>query len=194
MMNRLQKAGLAICLIGPMSVVQANQLSDTGLYLSAGVGQNWIQSGLPEENTTILKIAAGWQFNPYLALELGYNDLGEYPAPGSLYSDFDVTGATASVIAQFPLSDRLAVYGKAGNFWWSADSSFFFFSRSGGGNQLTMLEFNESDIVYGLGLSYELSQSLEIDLEYNAFDLEFSGWPNLNNKSSALTVSLKYEL
>ena len=57
-----------------------------------------------------------------------------------------------------------------------------------------MLEFNESDIVYGLGLSYELSQSLEIDLEYNAFDLEFSGWPNLNNRSSALTVSLKYEL
>ncbi|MDH7943728.1 outer membrane beta-barrel protein [Pseudohongiella sp. SYSU M77423] len=194
MMNRLQKAGLVICLVCPMSVVQADQLTDTGLYLSAGVGQNWIQSGLPEENTTVLKVAAGWQFNPYLALELGYKDLGEYPAPNSLYSDFDVTGATASIIAQFPLSERLAVYGKVGNFWWSADSSFFFFSRNGGENQLTILEFDESDIVYGLGVSYELSQQLEIDLEYNANDLEFSDWPGLNNKSSALTVSLKYEL
>jgi opacity protein-like surface antigen len=172
----------------------ADQVTDTGAYLSAGVGQNWIQSGIPEENTTVLRLAAGWQFNPYLGVELSYNDFGTFPGPTTAFTDFDMTGTSLSVIGQLPLSSTVALYGKAGQTWWRADSSFFFFSRNGGMNESGTLNFSESDPHLGVGISVEVTRNIELDLEYNFYQFEFSGYPMFDNDNSALVLAVKYEL
>lgn len=176
------------------NTAEADQNSDSGIYVSGGVGQNWIQSGLPEENTTVLKAAVGWQFSPYVGIELSYNDLGKFPGPSPAYTAFDLTGVAAVVTGHLPLSENIALFAKAGQIWWSADSSFFFFSRSGGMNSTRKLSFNESDALLGLGGSYELTEQLELELEYNYYQFDFSGSPRFNNKNSAMVLSLKWEL
>jgi len=186
-------------LVGLMSVIligsaTADQNTDSGLYLSGSLGRNWIQSGLPEESTTIFKVAAGWQFNPNISVELGYSDFGKYPGPTPAYTDFDLTGVSAALIAQLPISSSTALFGRLGQIWWEADSSFFFFNRSGGSNQTGTLNFSESDIVLGLGVSFEMTQEVELELEYNHYDFGFGNQPNFNNDSAALVFSIKYEL
>ncbi len=172
----------------------ADQNSDSGLYLSGSAGKNWIQSGLPEESTTVLKAAVGWQLSHHLGIELSYNDLGKFPGPTPAYTDFDLTGVTAEVIGYLPLSENIALFAKAGQIWWSADSSFFFFSRSTGMNSTGKLSFSESDALLGLGASYELSEQLELELEYNYYQFDFPGSSQFNNKNSAMVLSLKWEL
>ncbi|MDO8273712.1 MAG: outer membrane beta-barrel protein [Gammaproteobacteria bacterium] len=177
-----------------VNTAEADQNSDSGIYVSGGVGQNWIQSGLPEESTTVLKAAVGWQFSPYVGVELSYNDLGKFPGPTRTYTDFDLTGVSAAVTGHLPLSENIALFAKAGQIWWSADSSFFFFNRSGGMNRTGTLSFSESDALMGLGASYELSEQLELELEYNYYKFDFPGSSNFNNRNSAMVLSLKWEL
>lgn len=172
----------------------ADQNSDSGLYVSGSVGQNRIQSGLPEESTTVLKAAVGWQFSPHLGIELSYDDLGEFPGPAPAYTDFDLTGVTAAVTGHLPISENIALFATAGQIWWSADSSFFFFSRSTGMNSTGKLSFSESDALMGLGASYELSEQLELELEYNYYQFDFPDSSQFNNKTSAMVLSLKWEL
>lgn len=176
------------------NTAEADQNSDSGIYVSGSAGKNWIQSGLPEESTTVLKAAVGWQLSPHLGIELSYDDLGKFPAPTSVYTDFDLTGASAVVTGHLPLSENIALFAKAGQIWWSADSSFFFFSRSTGMNSTGKLSFSESDALMGLGASYELSEQLELELEYNYYQFDFPDSSQFNNKTSAMVLSLKWEL
>lgn len=194
---RLRKTGLTLLVLAAIGQVQADQYSDTGFYLSAGAGRSWIQSGLPDESTAYLKAAGGWQLTPLFAVELGLHHFAEMPGPTPAYADFDLDGTSIAVIGQLPLSSELAVFAKAGSMWWSAESSFFFFNRSGGPNQTGTLDFNESDLFLGLGLSYEIMEPLELNLEYNRYDFDFPSVPihsSFDNDNSAFVLSLKWEL
>ncbi|MES3007034.1 MAG: outer membrane beta-barrel protein [Pseudomonadota bacterium] len=188
----LVSSALTVLLLA--NTATADQNSDSGIYVSGSVGQNWIQSGLPEENTAVLKAAVGWQLNPYLGIELSYDDLGEFPGPTPAYTAFDLAGVTAAVTGHLPLSENIALFAKAGQIWWSADSSFFFFNRSTGRNETGTLSFSESDALVGLGASYELSEQLELELEYNYYQFDFPGASLFNSENSALVLSLKWEL
>ncbi|HDZ08291.1 outer membrane beta-barrel protein [Pseudohongiella sp.] len=184
----------SLAILSALNTAEADQNSDSGIYVSGSLGQNWIQSGIPEESTTILKAAVGWQFNPNIGVELSYNDFGEFPGPTPVFSNFDLTGVAVAAIGYLPISESVALFAKAGQVWWSADSSFFFFGRNSGINQTGTLSFSESDTMLGIGASYELTQQLELDLEYNYYKFNFSDYPNFTNKNSAIVLSLKREL
>lgn len=175
------------------NTAEADQNSDSGIYVSGSIGLNWIQSGIPEENTTILKAAAGWQFSSNIGIELSYNDFGKFPGPTPAYTDFDLTGIAIAAIGHLPISTNIGLFAKAGQIWWSADSSFFFFGRSAGTSETGTLNFNESDTLLGFGASYELTEQLELELEYNYYEFDFPGHSIFNNKNSAMVLSLKWE-
>ncbi len=177
-----------------LHTAQADQNLDSGFFISGGIGQNWIQSGIPEENTTVLKAAIGWQFNSTVGIELSYNDFGQFPGPTPAFTDFDMAGVAAAVIGTLPVSEAFALFAKAGQIWWSADSSFFFFGRNSGINETGTLSFSESDTFLGAGASYELSDQLELELEYNYYRFDFPDYSSFNNKNSAVLLSLKWEM
>lgn len=177
-----------------LSPAWADQGSDSGAYISGGIGANKVRSGIPEQNTRAFRLSAGWQFNPNFAIELAYDDYGDFPGPTPAFSDFDLRGTSIALVGQLPVSSTWALYAKAGQSWWSADSSYFFFGRNSGINQTGILEFSEADIFYGVGASYELSEAIALELEYNAYDFEFPSHSTFNHKSAALLLSVKYEL
>lgn len=192
----IKQITFSVCLLGAtcLHVAEADQNHDSGVYLSVGIGQNRIQSGIPKGTTTLLKAAVGWQFSPFVGVELSYNDFGQFPGPTPAFTDFDMTGVSAAVIGTLPVSERLALYAKAGQVWWSTDSSFFFFGRNAGVNESGTLSFSEADVLLGVGASYELSDQLELELEYNYHEFNFSDYSAFNNTSSALLLSLKLDL
>lgn len=187
---------LVFILVGTLILhtAEADQNLDSGIYISGGIGQNWIQSGIPKENTTLLRAAVGWQFTQIIGIELSYNDLGKFPGPTPAFTDFDLTGVAVAVTGNLPISKRTALFAKVGQMWWSAESSFFFFGRNTGINESGILSFSESDVLLGLGASYELSERLELELEYNYYKFNFRDNSLFNNKNSAMLISLKWEL
>src|SRR5438128_1253798 len=72
-------------------------------YLGVGIGQGHlnkngtdltgINNAQVDDNETTYTIRAGWRFHPYLALELGYYDLGKYSFHGRPFgTTLDVDG------------------------------------------------------------------------------------------------------
>lgn len=60
-------------------------------------------------------VFGGYQFNPYLAVEVSTRDLGEYTArgPGFVYSE-EFTATTIGAVGFLPLGSGFSVYGRVG--------------------------------------------------------------------------------
>lgn len=96
---------------------------DTGLYLGGAVGASKFKdscNGAPagiscDDNDVAWKAFAGWQFNRYIGIEGGYVDLGRAKAsvPGVVLTA-KARGVELVAVGSVPLSDRFALYGKAG--------------------------------------------------------------------------------
>jgi len=100
-------------------------------YIGAGVGQGHLGvsgtdlTGLDnaqvDDKQTTYTIRTGWRFTPYMALELGYYDLGKYAFHGSpvgLPVDIDGEARAKSVglslVGTVPLNMWWDVYGRIG--------------------------------------------------------------------------------
>jgi OOP family OmpA-OmpF porin len=99
-------------------------------YFGAGVGQGHLGvngtdlTGLDnaqvDDKETTYTIRAGWRFNPYMALELGYYDLGKYKFHGrTVAGTLDVDGEARaksiglSFVGIVPI-DNFDLYGRIG--------------------------------------------------------------------------------
>lgn len=185
---------IAFTLVLTTGVASADQRTDTGFYLAGGVGHAQIdsESGFAgEETTTAPRIAAGWQLTPSLGIEAGYYDFKDY-AEYSI-STVDISGLSLAVVAQLPLSPRFALFAKVGQIWWGSDFTVQSCSHLGGCFAKDV-NLDERDNLLGLGLSYELSDRLELELEYDYFDFKFTRDFNmLNNDVSFTSLSLVFE-
>ncbi len=171
----------------------ADQRTDSGFYISGGIGAAQIEPGsfLDDETNTIPRVAFGWQLNPYLGAELGYFDFGEM---SGLIGDTppDASGISLAVRGQLPVSSKLALFAKAGQIWWGSDFTITtcrFIECS-----VREINFDDRDAMLGVGLSYELTDRLEIELEYDYFDFKFArDFRQFNNETSVTSLVLTFE-
>lgn len=106
---------------------------------------------------------------------------------------FHISGLSLAVVAQLPLSPRFALFAKVGQIWWGSDFTVQSCSHLGGCFAKDV-NLDERDNLLGLGLSYELSDRLELELEYDYFDFKFTRDFNmLNNDVSFTSLSLVFE-
>ena len=171
-----------------LAVAHAAAADDSGWYVGAGVGvadtANNVHLGVPdvpllsgkaEDNDTTWGLAAGYRFNPYLAFELGYVDLGELEADvadATAVTDaraslgFSADGVTFAMIGTFPLA-KWELYLKAGVFF---SSPVLEYSGSVSGDDFAARITNDSsDPLYGIGVRYALSEHLQIHLDSTYF-------------------------
>ena len=93
------------------------------------------ESSLDEKDTSF-GVVAGYRFNSYFGLEVGYVDLGaaEYSAEGVINvggptlgfeadASFEASGPTASVVGVLPVSGAFDLYGKGGIFFSSGSAT-----------------------------------------------------------------------
>ena len=81
-----------------------------GFYGGLDVGMNKIDN--IDGSKAGLGTFLGYSFNQYVALEVGYRQLGEWDINGGT---FKVTETHESVVGSYPLNPQFGIYGRLGN-------------------------------------------------------------------------------
>lgn len=122
------------------------------------------------------KLYAGYQLLPYLAIEGGYFDLGDFnfqadTIPMSLYGgETSVQGINLALIGTLPLTDQLSALAKLGLTYNDSDTRF---SSNG---LVSVNGFSSSSHYtshqFGVGLQYQLSTALALRLEAERYRID----------------------
>ncbi len=96
-----------------------SQYHDTGYY-----GNNYINNDGPTHKDQLGAGAfLGYQANPYLGFELGYDWLGRMPYKGNVVNGaFKAQGVQVAAKLGYPITDDLDIYTRLGGMVWRADS------------------------------------------------------------------------
>lgn len=139
-------------------------------YLGGKLGANHYQNGCQswsiecDKTDTAGGLYAGYQFNQHFALETAYLHLGDavavYPI-GGLNQTYTGTmqGIELSAVGLLPLTERFSLFAKGGLYNWYATNESLYSNNKESGISPTA----------GLGLSYQLTNSLQARLEYQYF-------------------------
>jgi OOP family OmpA-OmpF porin len=173
-------AASLMLLVGPVSA-QAS-----GFYVGASIGNATLNEdfdGLQvDDNSTAFRIVGGWRFNDYFALEGGYHDFGDFK------QDFDIAGTpgTAKISADgftfgaagsIPVSERFALTGRAGAFFWNGSAEI---------NNVSQATPEDSNLYLGAGVSFDVSKSFQLTTDWTRYELESAS-------SGVFSVGLQYQ-
>ncbi len=178
-----QHAAMAVSIMllaGPISA-QAG-----GFFVGGSIGQASLDEdfdGLTvDDNSTAIRIVAGWRFNDYFALEGGYHDFGDFeqtfdnagvPGPAKLSAD----GFTLGAVGSIPVSERFALTGRAGMFFWNGTAEV---------NNVSQATPEDSNLYLGAGVSFDLSNRLQLTGDWTRYELE-------DAVSGVFSVGLQYQ-
>ncbi|MFD1803046.1 porin OmpA [Mixta tenebrionis] len=97
-----------------------SQYHDTGYY-----GNNYVNNDGPTHESQLGAGAfVGYQANPYLGFELGYDWLGRMPYKGDVVNGaFKAQGIQLAAKLSYPIMDDLDIYTRLGGMVWRADST-----------------------------------------------------------------------
>lgn len=190
---RFGAVGLTVCLtVASMSAVFAE---DSKNYVGASVGQSsFNNSNLAYINPTNkndkglgFKMYIGFPLTESLSLEVGYMDLGHQSASSATTSaEANVNVFNMVGVASFPITERIALFGKLGGYRWDVDSRIG--SENGGD-----IGFN---VTYGLGVKYSVNKDVDVRVEWEQFrklgyDLT-TGQSNVNLLSIGAVYNFKF--
>jgi OOP family OmpA-OmpF porin len=163
--------------------IEKSELDDVvrGALLSQGIPAAPRASTF-EDSDTALSLFAGYRFNPYIAVEAGYIDLGtaEYRStgnvnpPGPIVSapmavDIDVEskGFTLGALGSLPLGEVVELHGHLGFLFATTDLSVTARSAS------TSASTEQLDSIggyYGVGVGFNLGQHWSLSLDWTRYD------------------------
>lgn len=122
---------------------------DRGLYLGGGVTRVETDERQLGDEDNSYKAYVGYRFNPYLAVEGAWVDLGNFD---SERGDFNGHSLQAAAHLGMPVGDRLRLFASAGVHAWDADSDI-----AGDSSDL--------DLTYGLGVELDVFRNIGVRLE-----------------------------
>jgi hypothetical protein len=179
-MNRSLLA-VALLALGGISSISYAEENSSGVYLGAGVGQFNVQIDDIDQTDNAIqrlddddaawKAFVGYRFNPYIALEAAYIDLGKpngrSDASGSS-GDYRLRlkGFAPYIIGTLPIGP-VELFGKAGYYFYDVDlrvdiddplAPDFDSSKS------------DEDFIYGVGIGATFFDHLNARLEYERID------------------------
>lgn len=158
------------------------------------------ESSLDEKDTSF-GVVAGYRFNSYFGLEVGYVDLGaaEYSAEGVINvggptlgfeadASFEASGPTASVVGMLPLSEAFDLYGKAGIFF--SDMEL----KVGVEGEGDTISGSSEDTLVGVGAAWRVGETWAVNFEFTRFmdvgDEEETGEGDIDQLALGFTINL----
>lgn len=152
---------LAAC---PAVAVLPSVAAADDYYVRAGAGT--VEPSRSDfDSSQTWTLGAGWRFNRFLSVEGGYNDLGQYSAPGiGGPVNADATSLELGVAAKVPFG-KSGLFGQArvgAHHWETQLDSFEISSRLSG-----------TDAYYGLGIGYDFKAPFSVIVSYERY-----GWDN----------------
>jgi OOP family OmpA-OmpF porin len=179
-----------VVLVGALALLVAPAWAGT-FYLGAGAGESSTDDlsvadlddgsfvdGSLDDSDTAIKAFVGYRFLKFVAIEVGYVDLGEFTIEGTSDGsgpDFfagpvdaaaEVDGYDVSVLGILPIGKRLKVFARAGYYLWDSEVTV-----SNGGLSLSEDDDGE-DTLIGAGASFRLGAGIDVRAEYEQFDVD----------------------
>lgn len=136
-----------------------------------------------EDSDTAWSLVAGYHFNPYIAIEAGYVDLGtaEYRStvtvnpfgsfvsePASLDLDVGSKGITVAALGSLPLSDIVDLHGHLGFLFAKTDVTAT--ARIGSGVGVDSDSFDSTSGFFGVGAGFHLGEHWSLSLDWTRYD------------------------
>jgi OOP family OmpA-OmpF porin len=123
-----------------------------------------------DSNETSYTVRAGWRFNPYAALEVGYYDLGKYAFHGNagavrIDGEFKAKAAGIAFVGILPI-DAFDLYGRLG---WSRAELKANVGSSNFGGSLNAKD-KENGAMYGIGGRWNFGPSWGLFAEWMKHD------------------------
>lgn len=156
----------ALGLAANVFATDASAADDSRFYLRGTVGQTNVDSvgDLLEDNgDTAYGIDFGWRILPWLSLEGGYNDLGDYQVvcgaevcPAVVLPRLELDSIELGLQARVPFGDS-GVYGQA---------------RAGMHRWDVGFGDHENDPYYGVGVGYKFNDRFSLSLNYDIYETE----------------------
>lgn len=193
----MKKSLNTVLLAGMLLVPQAN--ADNALfeplylnahlgYATSGVSKSDVQKEANKEGinatiesvddaTTGYGIGIGYAFNSIWAVELGYLDLDqvdvEFSAAQAVNNLDDIhpesgDGVTLSGLYRYALNDQFGVRARLGAFSWDAD----YRTVAGPGGQTRTENDSGTDVYWGIGADYRLTEALSLTAEWQRFEFD----------------------
>lgn len=167
-------SALAVVPFGAFAYDNDGARAQPQIYLGGGVGYNWL-NGQPfkdpnnpdhdfSKNHLSWKGLAGVKFNDVLSLEGQYIDFGAHNKDND---NVKAHGWTAGLVLDLPVSPVVTPYAKVGALFWNSDGTY---TSTG---TLAGTGFNKSgtDLTWGGGARFKLSQNVDLRVEYERFRL-----------------------
>lgn len=191
-------------LVSTLLAVMAAPSFASDFYLVAEVGQSKLDVDADDysykKSETAFALGGGYKFNDVLALELAYRDLGKFDQG----SDVDFGGGEtistdsytkvhvfqASLVAQLPVNESAAFYGRLGVGSLKAKSDYELTIVSGGetSSESGSVSDSATKAVLGVGFKYAVSQSAALRVEYN----QYSEWDDATLSSTVLGFTYQF--
>jgi OOP family OmpA-OmpF porin len=148
-------------------------IASAGGYVGAGAGITTVDvcddingafPGLScDDEDTGFKIFGGYKANEHFAIEALWADLGEVSVsgPGGSLS-LSVDGFGAAAVGILPLNEKFGLFGKIGMFMWDIS----------GGGLASGASDDGTDIMFGAGVNWNLTQKFGLRAEWERFDVD----------------------
>ncbi|RPA55662.1 porin family protein [Shewanella vesiculosa] len=151
-----------------------NDVAENGVYVGANYGYLKVDGDDEfDDDNDVLQGLVGYRFNKYLALEGSYIDFGHY---GNNLSRAETDGYTAGLKVTLPIADRVELYAKGGQLWYSTDYDVVGLS----GNK------DDEGVFAGAGVGFKVTDRFLINAEYTWYDAEIN-LDNVTNGSDTET-------
>ena len=149
-------------------------MAENGVYVGANYGYLKVDGDDEfDDDNDVLQGLVGYRFNKYLALEGSYIDFGHY---GNNLSRAETDGYTAGLKVTLPITDRVELYAKGGQLWYSTDYDVVGLS----GNK------DDEGVFAGAGVGFKVTDRFLINAEYTWYDAEIN-LDNVTNGSDTET-------
>lgn len=138
-------------------------------FIGASAGQASYDLSCPATSTcddsdTAWKIFGGLEVNEYIAMEVGYADLGEAKFSGTPSGTAEVNGMTMQVVGSLAINPSFSVIGRGG-------MNFLNLEENGTIAGTPNSNEGDTDVAWslGLGAQYNLSKSVGIRAEWERY-------------------------
>ncbi len=157
--NLLLGATASLLLLG----ATASRADDQRFYIHGTIGESELDGGIfvRDETDTTLGARFGWRFLPWLAIEAGYSDLGDYQltcggevCPAVVFPRFDIDTGELGLNARVPFGQ----------------SAWFGVARAGLHNFDAGFGGSETEPYYGLGIGYQVSPRFAVSLDVDRYE------------------------
>jgi hypothetical protein len=160
---------------------------EPGLYVSLKLGTTDVDSSIGDAFDNVIDgdddsktLEVGFRWSRYFAIQGGYHDFGEIPGFGSpcdedaevcipveVPVESEIKAYSLSIVPQFPLGNRLSVFGKVGVVALESEV------RDVDGTRDFLEEVSEEDVMWGAGLRLGILGPIQLFYEYEGIGSDF---------------------